>query len=364
MHSPILRVQFVTEAGERRVSDLGDLADPRKLTGPIDITGVQTDVLARFLRDMALIRVVEEELGELVTDGSAKAPCHLGIGQEAVAVGVSECLRATDRVFGGHRSHSHYLALGGDPYRLIAEVLGKADGASHGMGGSMHLFARDIGFHGSVPLVAATIPIAVGAALAAKMDGGSDIAVAYFGDGSAEEGAFHESLNLAAVYRLPVLFVCENNLYSSHLDIRFRQPSDRVARFADAHCVPNATLDGNDVVAIMRAAQALVDRARTGGGPGLLEAVTYRFRGHVGAKEDIDVGVRRSPEELAAWKGRCPLRRLAAGMQAAGLGNEADLERVTVELRETIRGLVARARAAAYPPDSSLMDLVYYPGDR
>jgi pyruvate dehydrogenase E1 component alpha subunit len=352
----------VIDAGERRVSDLGDLADPCKFTGPIDVTGVPPDRVAKFLRDMVTIRVVEEELGELVSDGTAKAPCHLGIGQEAVAVGVSACLRATDRVFGGHRSHSHYLALGGDPYRLIAEVLGKAHGASRGMGGSMHLFARDVGFHGSVPLVAATIPIAVGAALAAKMDGGGDIAVAYFGDGAAEEGAFHESLNLAVVYRLPVLFVCENNLYSSHLDIRFRQPSDRVARFADAHCVPNSTVDGNDVVAVMRATQALVDRARTGGGPGLLEAVTYRFRGHVGANEDIDVGVRRSPGELAAWKARCPLRRLAAGMQAAGLGNDADLERVTAEVRTAIRGLVARARVAAYPPASALMDFVYYPG--
>jgi pyruvate dehydrogenase E1 component alpha subunit len=121
-------------------------------------------------------------------------------------------------------------------------------------------------------------------------------------------------------------------------------------------------VDGNDIVAVMHAARMLVDRARDGGGPGLIEAVTYRFRGHVGAKEDIDVGVRRSPEELAAWKGRCPLRRLAAGMQAAGLGSDADLERVTAEIRDNIRDLVARARTAAYPPDSALMDLVYYPG--
>ncbi len=180
---------------------------------------------------MLQIRVVEEEIGRLVERSLARAPCHLGIGQEAVAVGVSHSLTAADRVFGAHRSHSHYLALGGSTYKLLAEVLGKADGTSKGMGGSMHLYGEEVGFMGSVPLVGATIPLAVGAAIAAKMDGRGAIGVTYFGDGATEEGVFHESMNLAAAMRLPVLFVCENNLFSSHLYITQRQPSDRIARY-------------------------------------------------------------------------------------------------------------------------------------
>ena len=234
----------------------------------------------QFLRLMLTIRIVEEKIGELVLEGLAKTPCHLAIGQEAVAVGVSAVLTSSDRVFGGHRSHSHYLALGGGLYPLLAEVLGKSEGASHGLGGSMHLYSGSIGFHGSVPIVGATIPIAVGAALAQpRWSGGRQIAVAYFGDGACEEGVFHESLNFAAVYGLPVLFVVENNLFSSHLHIELRQPSDSIARYAEAHRVRSLVIDGNDVGKVADAAEELVEPMRSGQGPALLEAVTFRFRG-------------------------------------------------------------------------------------
>ena len=180
---------------------------------------------------MITIRTAEERLGELVENGDVVCPAHLAVGQEAIPVGVSHYLRPTDRVFGGHRSHGHYLGLGGGLYQLFAEVLGRSDGCSGGMGGSMHLYAPDVGFMGSVPIVAATVPIAVGAGLAAKKDGANAVAVTYFGDGAVEEGVIHESLNLAAHMKLPVLFVCENNFYASHMDIRQRQPGDRTARF-------------------------------------------------------------------------------------------------------------------------------------
>jgi pyruvate dehydrogenase E1 component alpha subunit len=340
-------------------SELGELADPAKRTGPLELNGFESAVLEKFLLDMLVIRQVEEVVGDLVERGLARAPCHLGIGQEAVAVGVSASLSATDRIFGGHRSHSHYLALGGDVYRLLAEVLGKADGASRGMGGSMHLLAREVGFHGSVPIVGATIPVAVGAALAARLDGNNDVAVTYFGDGAAEEGVFHESLNLAAVLNLPVIFVCENNLFSSHLDIALRQPSDRIARFADAHKVASMTVDGNDVVAVAEAARNLVTRAREGKGPSLLEAVTYRHRGHVGPKEDVDVGVHRSLDELNAWKRRDPIARLLAAMVAGGTMTEARYTELLDTVRESVRNDRRRAESAAWPPDSALLDFVY-----
>jgi pyruvate dehydrogenase E1 component alpha subunit len=342
--------------------DLGDLADPHSYHQSLDIRGADPGFLRRALRDMLLIRLAEEAIGDWVIAGVVRAPCHLGIGQEAVAVGVAAHLRKTDRVFGGHRSHSHFLAMGGDLYGLLAEVLGKVDGASRGMGGSMHLFAQEVGFYGSVPLVGATIPIATGAALAAKLDRSGDVAVAFFGDGATEEGVFHESLNLASSQALPAIFVCENNLFSSHLDIHLRQPSNSVARFAEAHRVMFRTVDGNDVVQVARAAAELVDNSRSGGGPGFLEAVTYRHRGHVGPNEDLDVGVMRSVEGLAAWKGRDPIRRLSDALLQHGVDSEASLDEQLQALRDRVAAAVQRARAADYPPATALLGTVFATG--
>jgi len=244
-------------------------------------------------------------------------------------------------------------------YGLLAEVLGRADGCSHGMGGSMHLQDLSCGFFGSVPIVAGTIPIAVGAALAAKMDGSNDIAVAFFGDGACEEGVLHESLNLAAIYGLPVLFMCENNQYSSHLDIALRQPSDRISRYADAHRIQAQVVDGNDVTAVARAADRLVADARRNCQPVFLEAITYRWRGHVGPKEDLDVGVRRSMDHLAAWKRRDPVRRLEEALVTAHLATPAQLAQLEREVRAQVREEAARALKAPWPADSSLLDFVY-----
>lgn len=344
---------------EIAIKRLGSLADPAFHNGPLDITGWSRDRLRGFLHRMLTIRAVEEQLGEMVENGDVVCPVHLAIGQEAVPVAVSHHLTPADRVFGGHRSHGHYLALGGDIYQLFAEVLGRADGCSHGMGGSMHLIAPEGGFMGSVPIVAATVPVAVGAALAAKMDDGDAVAVTYFGDGAAEEGVVHESLNLASQMKLPVLFVCENNLYASHMDITQRQPSDSTARFAQANSIPHAVVDGNDVAATARAAGELIAAAREGGGPGYLEAVTYRWRGHVGPDENVDVGVRRSPTEISAWKRRDPVARLVAAMTSRGDlgGNESGA--MADAVRDHVADCAGRALLAPYPDSSALLDLVY-----
>jgi pyruvate dehydrogenase E1 component alpha subunit len=340
-------------------SELGSLADAGAPVAPLDVAGAQRPTLERYLRDMLTIRLAEEAIGALVEEGLARTPCHLAIGQEAIAVGVSASLRRSDRIFGGHRSHAHLLALGGDLDGLFAEILGKASGLSRGMGGSMHLYAPSVGFQGCVPLVGATIPIAVGAGLACRLDGGDAIAACYFGDGAAEEGVFHESLNLAASQRLPVLFVCENNLFSSHLDILLRQPSDRIARFADAHCVRALTVDGNDVLAVAAAADALTRHARSGGGPAFLEAVTYRHRGHVGPKEDVDVGVRRTMSELTLWKRRDPIGRLSAAMQAAGMAGEGRCDALRAEIGVRIAAARALAESAPYPDATALLGAVF-----
>jgi pyruvate dehydrogenase E1 component alpha subunit len=223
----------------------------------------------------------------------------------------------------------------------------------------MHLHGARHGFYGSVPIVAGTIPIAVGAALAAKMDGGDSVAVAFFGDGASEEGVMHESLNLASSYALPVLFMCENNQYSSHLDIALRQPSDRVSRYADAHGVRAAVVDGNDVTAVARTAADLIGIARTRSEPVFLEAITYRWLGHVGPGEDLDVGVRRSIEDLKAWKERDPVRRLEDAILATETSTRAELGALVHAVQAEVQAAAVRALDSAWPEPGNLLGFVY-----
>lgn len=338
--------------------NLGTLADPAMHTEPVDLLNMDDKTALEMLESMVLIRRAEEEIAGMVLAGDVKCPCHFAIGQEATAVGVAAHLRPTDRGFGAHRSHSHYLASGGSVDKLMAEILGRATGASRGMGGSMHLYSADTGFAGSVPIVAGTVPLAVGAGLAAKMDGSGDIGVAYFGDGACEEGIVHESLNLASIMKLPVLFVVENNLYASHLDIALRQTQDSTARFADAHGVEKRVVDGNDVVAVAKAARELIDRARDGEGPGFLEAVTYRWRGHVGPDENIDVGLRRSTEEVAAWKKRDPISRLRDALLARGVTKD-DVDACLSRVDEQVLKAKDDAYDAPWPKDQVLLEYVY-----
>src|SRR5215510_12486026 len=207
-------------------------------------------LLQGLYKTMLRIRRTEECVAELVERGEIRCPCHLCIGQEAVAAGVCSVLQADDYVFGNHRSHGHYLAKGGSLKELMAELFGKTTGCAKGRGGSMHLVAPEVGILGTVPLVAATIPLAAGAALAAKLRQESRVSVAFFGDGATEEGHFHESLNMAAVYQLPAIFVCENNFYASHMSLAERRASDNIDQAAAAHGIRGARIDGNDVLAV------------------------------------------------------------------------------------------------------------------
>jgi len=299
--------------------NLSTLAEPAKHHGRIMIDGVGNDLLISSLRLMLLIRRCEQKLALGRKNGDVGGPVHLGVGQEAIAVGVSSHLQSTDRVFGAHRSHSHLLALNPDPYPLFAEVLGKSTGHSKGMGGSMHLWNQPSGFYGSVPIVAGTVSLAVGAGIAAKLQKIDDVAVAYLGDGAVEEGVVHESLNLARIQDAPVLFVVENNLFASHMHISLRQPSDAISRFAQANDIPYELVDGNDIVSVSNAANELITQARQGRGPGMIEAVTYRWYGHVDWRDDIDVGVHRSLTEVSNWKARDPILRLSNAMKSAAI---------------------------------------------
>src|SRR5574341_426863 len=337
---------------------LGQLGDPETCRGPLELSEGTAEWWLHALGRMILIRAAEEKIGDMCADGQIRCPCHLAIGQEAPAVAVAAHIRPGDRLFGAHRSHAHYLALGGPVRALMAEVQGKMTGVSRGMGGSMHLLDVERGLYGTVPIVGATIPIAVGAGLAAKKDGKGGIAVSFFGDGATEEGVFHESLNLASVLKVPVLFFCENNLFSSHLHISARQPDDSVARYADAHRVPWVRVDGNDVIASSRAVREAVESMRPGGGPRFVEAITYRWRGHVGPREDEDVGVKRK-EDLASWKRRDPLRRLADAVLDNGLLGEGELEERWAEARTQVEEAWVAATKDPYPGADELLRVVY-----
>lgn len=338
---------------------LGVLADPAGCHQPIDITGQDCQRLLSNLRMMLRIRQAERCLADGRRERVIGGPVHLGVGQEAVAVGVAEHLRKTDRVFGAHRSHSHVLSTGASLHRLFAEVLGKDTGLSRGMGGSMHLWDQPNGFYGSVPIVSGTVSLAVGAALAAKLQASGDVGVAYLGDGAVEEGVVHESLNLARMLTAPVIFVVENNLFASHMHISLRQPFRATARFAQANDMPFEIVDGNDVVAVQAAAGRLITRARQGGGPGFLEAVTFRWYGHVDWREDVDVGVNRSADELGNWRKRDPIARLVAALVAVEQLTAGDLAAIEAEIASEVERAWRQAQADPYPQPEHLMSRVF-----
>lgn len=336
-----------------------DLADPAQHHQAIDVAGHDAEQLLAQLNMMLRIRAAERRLAEGRRDRLVGGPVHLSVGQEAIAVGVTAELRKTDRVFGAHRSHSHVLAMGASMHRLFAEVLGKDTGLSRGMGGSMHLWDQPNGFYGSVPIVTGTVPLAVGAALAAKLQGTQDVGLVYLGDGAVEEGVFHESLNLAKMLNAPVIFVVENNFFASHMHISLRQPAESTARFAAANAIDHETVDGNDVVKVRAAAARLIANARAGQGPGFLEAVTYRWYGHVDWREDIDVGVHRSATELQAWRGRDPIMRLVGGLCNANLLDDDKLADMQDDISREVRSAWDQAVADPYPAPSALLSRVF-----
>ena len=339
-------------------NSLRDLVNPEKYHEPINISNLDSKTLIDDLKQMYVIRRVEEIIGDNIVTGVINCPCHLGIGQEATAVGLSRYLRSSDRVFGGHRSHTHYLGLRGSVYKLFAETLGKLDGCSKGMGGSMHLYDPSIGFGGSVPIVGASVPIATGAALAAKKDNVGDIAVSYLGDSACEEGAVQESFNLASIMKLPVIFVVENNLFASHMHIDLRQPSNSTARFAEAHEIPFKVIDGNNLAEVYKASQEAVKHCRENKGPYFIESMTYRWRGHVGPREDTDVGVKRK-DDLDKWKKRDPIKRLKEALINENILTQNDFNQIISEINIDVEEQWLKALNAPYPPESLLTEIIY-----
>ncbi|BBN90426.1 thiamine pyrophosphate-dependent dehydrogenase E1 component subunit alpha [Azospira sp. I09] len=273
--------------------------------------------LQHLYRDMLRIRLTEEAIAARYGEQEMRCPTHLCIGQEAICVGVAHALNRDDYVFSNHRAHGHYLAKGGNLPALIGELYGKGNGCCGGMGGSMHLIDPEAGFMGAVPIVASTIPLAVGAAWAAQLKNSDQVSVAFFGDGAFEEGVVHESLNFALLHHLPMVFVCENNLYSVYTRLDQRQPERPIHGVAAAHGCQVATADGNDVAAVVDTATQAIAQARQGKGPVFLEFSTYRWREHCGPDYDDDLGY-RPQGELQDWQQHCPIQRLANQLKASG----------------------------------------------
>ena len=285
----------------------------------LDSDRYDTALLKKLYYEMRRIRSAEEKLIELYNAGHIKAPIHLSIGQEAVAVGVMAALKPEDKIVSTHRCHGHYLAKGGDMGKMMAEILGKATGCCRGYGGTMHLFDHKAGHVISAPLVGASIAFAVGIAMASKMKGENKVAAAFFGDGAVEEGIFWESLNFASTHRLPILFVCENNLYATHSHILKRQPADEIVSRVNPHGVETyRVLNGNDVLAVFEAAKKAVLDARFYSRPSFIEACTYRLKEHWGVGEDWDLGY-RSREEGERWIEKCPFKQLQKVMEESGI---------------------------------------------
>ncbi|RJF76902.1 thiamine pyrophosphate-dependent dehydrogenase E1 component subunit alpha [Azospirillum cavernae] len=319
------------------------------------------DVKRRLYRSVFRLRRIEERLADLYREQTMRTPAHFGVGQEAVASGVCEALGARDVVYSHHRCHNHYLARGGKLAGLAAELYGRIDGCARGRGGSVHLTARDQGFIVSSAILGQTVAVACGSALAFRMDGVPGVAVSFFGEATCEEGVFYESLNYAAINRLPVLFVCENNLYSTESPLSVRQPAgtaltDRAAAFkVEAHQV-----DGNDVFEVWNAARHAVDSIRSGGGPVFLECMTYRWLEHVGPKFDHEAGRSyRSREELDHWIARCPVRHARERLLAEGLVSKAELDAWSDAVEQEIDDAVATARDSAWPDAADLFENVH-----
>lgn len=326
-----------------------------RTTKPLRHTTAEAGRLLVFHRAMKRIRLAEEAIAAHYGEAEMRCPVHLSIGQEAVAVGSCEALVATDKIFSTHRCHAHYLAKGGDLRRMLAEIYGKAAGCVGGRGGSMHLMDIEKGVVASVPIVGSSIALAGGSALADKRAGRNHVTVAYFGDASVEEGVFHETANLAALYKLPIIFVCENNLFSVYTPLRERQPSRPLTDLAEAHGIATRHGDGNDVVEVHRMTRAAVDRARKGKGPAFLLFDTYRWLEHCGPNYDNAIGY-RTEAEFRRWKKRDPIGRLARHLRAAGqLSAEREAE-INTEIAAEIAAAIEFARSAPLPtPDQAAL---------
>lgn len=305
-----------------------------------------------LLRGMKRIRLVEQGIAERYPGGKMRCPTHLSIGQEAAAMGVGAALEKSDQAVSTHRAHAHYLAKGGDLKSMLAEIYGKSTGCCHGRGGSMHLTDPSVGFIGSTAIVGNSIPIGVGLGLSLKVKKNNGVSAVFFGDGCTEEGAFYESMNFAAVAELPILFVCENNLYSVYSPLSIRQPKGReIYKLAESIGVPSTIVDGNDVEAVYQATAKALEYIRSGKGPFFMELTTYRWLEHCGPSYDNNIGY-RSEEEFLSWKARDPIGLYQDLLISRGVISSSDINEMCNDLADEIRIAFSFAETSPFPDEN------------
>jgi len=319
------------------------------------------DFLSSLHRTMLRIRLTEERFVEPILSGTIKCPVHLCSGEEAIATGVCAALAKADYIFGNHRSHGHYLAKGGDLKGMVAEVFCRETGCSRGRGGSMHLIDPEHGMLGSAPIVAGTISLALGAALAAKTRNDGRVAVSFFGDGATGEGVLCESLNFAALKKLPIIFVCENNFYSTHLPIDEIRVSRNIYKIGLPFGEKSYRVDGNDVLKVYEHTLKAVELCRNGEGPVFLECLTYRQRGHVGPDDNVqgahtDI---RPAAEISRWLKKDPIKRMERHMLATGVFDREELADIRSSVDREVRDAFEFAVNSAFPPEEELNRYVF-----
>ena len=317
---------------------------------------MEARLLLEMYRKMLELREFELKVQEVYRRGLLPGFVHLYIGEEAVGVGVCSNLEPQDLIFSTHRGHGHALAKGVPARNLMAELWAKATGSSGGRGGSMHLYGPEWGFMGTNGIVGAGIPLATGAALSAKLRRSGQVVVAFFGDGAVNSGSFHEGINLGAVWNLPVIYVCENNLYATEMAFRRATRNTSVQSRAAAYRIPGVEVDGNDVAAVYGAAKEAIERARGDGGPTLIEAKTYRFLGHHEGDPGTDY---RTREEVEEWKSRCPIKTLREKLLESGMAAAETLERIEGEVRQGMEEAVQFARDSAEPAAATVREHVF-----
>ncbi len=317
----------------------------------------ETDFLLRLYRTMVTIRRFEEKAIDMKARQIIPGIIHLYIGEEAVATGVCAALRKDDYIFSTHRGHGHCIAKGGDIGRMMAELFGREAGYCHGKGGSMHIADIDLGILGANAVVAAGLPISGGAGLSIKMRGTDQVVVCFFGDAATNNGAFHESLNLSSVWKLPVVFVCENNLYGISVAQSRSTPIRDLYLRKDSYGMPGFMADGNDVLAVYETVKEALDRARKGGGPTLIEYKTYRWRGHYEGEADR-TWYYRSKQEVEEWMEKCPIKRFRQYLLENEVADREHLDRIDEQTEQELEKAVEFAKNCPWPaPEDALKDV-------
>jgi TPP-dependent pyruvate/acetoin dehydrogenase alpha subunit len=317
---------------------------------------VTNEQLITMYRTMLTIRRFEERVATEFRNGAFPGVVHSYIGQEAIATGVCANLTVSDRIVSNHRGHGHCIAKGGDLKRMMAEIYGKRTGYCKGKGGSMHIADFSIGILGANGIVAAGLPISTGAALAAKLEGKGNVAVVFFGDGACQEGEFHESMNLASIWQLPLIFVCENNMYGVNTPMEYAIAGGDIIKRPPAYNMPCMAIDGNDVKGVYEQTEKIVAKVRDGGGPFFLECKTYRWRAHFEIEMIADL---RPKEEIEAWKKKCPIVRLEKTLLKDGILTQQDIDGIDGEVMAQVEDAVDYALESPFPAPEAALEDVY-----